>query len=173
MRFKRQSSIAVSTLAASLLGGVVSLTPAVVRATDYPVAALSYAAKVVCEEETNSNVETKVNIHNPHYINLRFFWKAVEAEEVGTTDGINIVVHESWLGPDGAAYIDCDTLDLNDSEFEGYIVVISQKELDVVGVLEVETGDEEPEDIDFDRASPIKVSIPRAIWNSWPTPDLP
>jgi len=66
MRFAKPSSIALSALAVSLLGGVALLVPAQAQATG--VSLFSYAAKAICEDEGNGQVvETDVNVHNPRY----------------------------------------------------------------------------------------------------------
>jgi hypothetical protein len=155
MRFTQKNRITISALAVLLLGGTALLVPVEARAND-PVPVFSYAAKTICETETNSNVETKINIHNPRYGNVAFFWKAVEAEEAGATDGLDYIVHQAYLGPDGAAFIDCNTLydqSQISGEFEGFVVVISRTELDVVSVLDAETGDEVPMDFEINRVS--------------------
>ena len=166
MRFAKPSSIALSALAVSLLGGVALLVPAQAQATGISV--FSYAAKAVCEEEETSIVETDVNIHNPRYEEGYFFWKYRSAEEIqnpNPTISTPPVPYKARIWGDGVLSIDCDTI--GQSEFEGFIVVYSQKELDVVGVLEVEDTNEEVEDMDIYRVTPIKVVIPLAVWTSW------
>lgn len=167
MRSTKPSSIALSAIAVSLLGGAALLVPAQAQATGISV--FSYAAKAVCEEEEFSTVETDVNIHNPRYEQGYFFWKFRAAEEIRNPNPPVIstppVPYKAYIYGDGVLSIDCDTI--GEGEFEGFIVVYSQKELDVVGVLEVEDDNEEVEDMDFNRVTPIKVVLPLTVWNSW------
>ena len=166
MRFAKPSSITLSVLTVSLLGTAALLAPAQAQATG--VSVFSYAAKAVCEEEENSIVETDVNIHNPRYEQGSFFWKFRAADDIQNPNPVTNTPptpYKAYIYGDGVLAIDCDTIGLD--EFEGFIVIYSQKELDVVGVLEVEDTNEEVEDMDFNRVTPIKVVIPLAVWTNW------
>jgi hypothetical protein len=168
MRSTKPSSIALSAIAVSLLGGAALLMPAQAQATGISV--FSYAAKAVCEEEETSIVETDVNIHNPRYTTEYFFWKFVEADSIDNPNPVPATPptpHKANIYGDGVRSIDCDTL--GEGEHEGFIVVYSLKPLDVVGVLEVEDTNEEVEDMDINPVTPIKVVIPLALWTSWNT----
>jgi hypothetical protein len=160
------SSITLSALSVSLLGTAALLAPAQAQATGISV--FSYAAKAVCEEEENSIVETDVNIHNPRYEQGYFFWKYRSADEIENPNPVVStppIPYKANIYGDGVLSIDCDTI--GQDGFEGFIVVYSQKELDVVGVLEVEDTNEEVEDMEFNRVTPIKVVIPLTVWNTW------
>jgi hypothetical protein len=166
MRSTKSSSITLSALAVSLLGGAALLVPAQAQATG--VSLYSYAAKAICEDEGNGQViETDVNVHNPRYEQGYFFWKLANAEDIAVPVAIISTPRtpvKAHIWGDGVLSIDCE---LFGEEFEGYIVVYSQKPLDVVGVLEVEDEEEGVEDMEITPVTPTKIVLPLATWNLW------
>jgi hypothetical protein len=131
-----------AAVAAALLA-----VPAPAHANDTKV--YSYSVKFVCEEEEGNSVDTSVNFHNPSLTGRApYLLKIVTTEE----ESSYYVFRSGYLRPDLGGSVECDhfeqqnggpTIDITD--FEGFLVVLSRKPLDVVGVYEVEHEDEEGE----------------------------
>lgn len=161
---KGLASVSSAVLAAAMLA-----VPGLANATGIKV--YSYAVKFVCEEEETSEVETTVNFHNPSLTQNA----TVLAKVVIPGNGF-YWFYRDRLYPDTADSIDCDffeylsepTIDITD--FEGFIVVLSNKALDVVGLYEVE-NESEVEDVDVQPVTAVTQNIPLELWNTLNTPD--
>lgn len=152
---------------AAILGTALLAVPGLANATGIRI--YSYAVKFVCEEEEGNEVETSVNIHNPSLTgNADYKVKVVVPDE-----GFYFVA-DDHLYADRATSIECEDLaavngapGIDTSDFEGFLVVLSKRALDVVGVYEVDhTGDtEETEDLDVVVYSPQVATYPLSVWN--------
>jgi hypothetical protein len=151
-----------AVLAATLLA-----VPGLASATGIKI--YSYAAKLVCEEEEGNEVETSVNIHNPS-LTLSADYKV----KVVIPDEGFYFVADDHLYADRATSIECEDLEsvsgapgIDISDFEGFLVVLSKRPLDVVGVYEVDhTGDgEQTEDLDVVVYSPQVGTYALSVWN--------
>ena len=160
------------TCAAAVAAALLAV-PAPAHAADIKV--YSYAVKFVCEEEEGNSVDTSVNFHNPSLTSrAEFLLKIVTTEDESS---YHVFRHGS-LGQDLAGSVECDFFEeknggpsIDITDFEGFLVVLSRKPLDVVGVYEVEHEDEEEgeevEDIDVVRVEGKIQTVPLTSWNGF------
>jgi len=151
-----------AVLAAALLA-----VPGLANATGIKI--YSYAVKFICEEENSTDVDTSVNVHNPSLTqSAEFKLKVVEP------DNGFYCIREDRLYADKATSLDCDFFDvavgvapatINNTDFEGWIVVLSPKPLDVAGVYEVENSDE-TEDVDVVPVAATTQTVTATQWNT-------
>ena len=156
----------------AILGTALLAAPGLANATTTGIKIYSYAVKFVCEEEEGNEVETNVNIHNPSLTS-----SADYKVKVVTPDGgyYFLYIQYPTLRADYATSIECDDFEvvngtpgIDISDFEGFLVVLSKRPLDVVGLYEVEhTGDgEETEDMDVVVYEPKVATYPVSVWNN-------
>jgi hypothetical protein len=164
----RLAGVCSAAFAAAMLA-----VPGVANATGIKI--WSYAVKFVCEQEEVSEVETAVNIHNPSLTQTATIFAKV------VIPGGDYYFIPDWTGlriyPDKAAEsIECDTFEvvnggptIDVTDFEGFIVVLSNKPLDVVGLYEVE-NESETEDVDVVPVTAVTQTIPLTVWSSLGAP---
>lgn len=151
-----------AALAAALLA-----IPGVASATGIKI--YSYAAKFVCEEEEGTDIDTSVNIHNPSLTsNVEYRVKIVIPDE----GYYFLPIQYPVLHPDAATRIECDYFEvlngqagIDVSDFEGFLVVLSKRPLDVAGLYEIE-GEDETEDMDVVVYEPKVGTYAPAVWNN-------
>jgi hypothetical protein len=156
---KGLASVGSAALAAAMLA-----VPGLASATGIKI--YSYAVKFVCEQEETTEIDTNVNIHNPSLTQTA----TVHAKIVVPGGGYYFFLSDH-LYPDRAESIECDffqelsgpTIDITD--FEGFIVVLSNKPLDVVGLYEVE-NETETEDVDVERVPAVTQTVPLTLWDN-------
>jgi hypothetical protein len=153
MQMRNRVFAGVAVAAAVVLAAGL-LRPEVAGATDQ-VRALSYGAKLICSDA----VDTDINIYNPHFARVTIRAKSVAARELGAPDGAGVKwLNEQSLGPDGALRIGCE--DLGFEEFDGFLVIYSQKQLDVVGHYESTEGDDgNAEALDIEEVTPKTIDV--------------
>jgi hypothetical protein len=134
----------------------------------------SYAAKAVCSIASKDfPISTILNIHNPKYKNVKFFWKVVPAYPIGSpqkesVNGNGPELYPGWLYADGAASIDCNYISkfFGYKELEGFIVILSQDELDVVGYHLIGNL-EYAHDHEIVPVTPTKITVSRSLYAQW------
>jgi len=153
----RLAGVCSAVLTAALLA-----VPSLANATGIKV--YSYAAKAVCEDENGDKVETLINIHNPSLTSSADFKiKIVEP------DADPKVIACGRLAPDRATSTECpDSV----TDFEGFVVVLSLKPLDVVGFTETEYSGE-LEDTDIFPVSGTVQTVAPAVWSALYCPAPP
>lgn len=133
-----------------------------------------YAAKVVCSFLTpfqdgilaQGIYRTAINIHNPNNHTVKLAAKVAIADTFGSEPSqFSVTPYRSIkLGPDGATRIDCGTIagyycPFGDTSicvdfgfFDGFVVIQSESELDVVGVYTARHSgqDDEVETLDVE-----------------------
>jgi hypothetical protein len=137
------------------LGAVLISAPSVSLANDIKVN--SWAVKFVCDDE----VETEINVHNPRFANTYFLAKIAHQE--GTSPYFYVQLRDDGVFAGG-----CDEFRevfQFSGEFEGYAVILSLKDLDVIATYEVES-EEETEDFDVQVYTPTKVPTTQTNWNN-------
>ena len=156
-------------ICSAILGTTLLTAPGLANATTTGIKIYSYAVKLVCEEEEGNSVDTSVNIHNPS-LNASAPYKV---KVVTPDEGYYLLYIENpTLHADQATSIECDDLSvpvgIDITDFEGFLVVLSKKPLDVVGVYEVEhEGDtEEVEDLDVVVYEGKVATYPVSVWNN-------
>jgi hypothetical protein len=162
----RLAGVCSAVLAATLLA-----VPGLANATGIKV--YSYAAKFLCEQEETEEVDTSVNIHNPSLTaGADIILKIVDPY---SGNGGYYVFDSLTLRPDTAWEVECEYFEnqavgpgIDISDFEGFLVVLSKKPLDVVGVYSVEhTGDgEETEDLDVVPVSAQTQTVALSVWTN-------
>ena len=161
------AGICSAALAAALLA-----VPAPAHANDTKV--YSYAVKFVCEEEEGNSVDTSVNFHNPSLTSrAQYLLKIVTTEE---EESAYHVFRSGYLPPDLGGSVECDAFEqqnggpgIDITDFEGFLVVLSRKPLDVVGVYEVEHEDDEGEEVEDLDVVPVQgkvQTVPLSVWNN-------
>lgn len=147
---------------------------------------LAYSAKFVCGTRTldapggsdvvRGRYSTTINIHNPHFTPVNFRKKAVIARSQRDDLGrISPFVGET-LPPDGALGVDCPDIRalfgagvVLPLHIEGFVVIYSQVELDVVGKYTArhrptpgaaDTGPFDVESIDIEAVTPKRITVP-------------
>ena len=164
---KKMPSRLLGTCSA-ILGTALLAAPGLANATTSGIKIYSYAVKLVCEEEEGNSVDTSVNIHNPSLNSSA----AYKVKVVTPDEGYYFLYISDPLGADNATSIECDDLSvpvgIDITDFEGFLVVLSKKPLDVVGVYEVEhEGDtEEVEDLDVVVYDAKVGTYPVSVWNN-------
>jgi hypothetical protein len=136
-----------------------------------------YAAKVTCSllgsfddgPLVNGIYRTVVNVHNPRDGRIRFARKVALAEPVGTDPGPFSVTpfKAATLGPDGAIRIDCGQIAgffcpingvcIDFTAIDGFLVLNSPVELDVVAVYTARSANGEVETIDVEAIQPRQI----------------
>ena len=153
----------------AILGTALLAAPGLANATTTGIKIYSYAVKFVCEEDEGGEIDTNVNIHNPSLTSSADY----KVKVVTPDDGFYFhYIQYPTLRADWSTSIECETLQEAQpgigSEFEGFLVVLSRKPLDVVALYEVEhTGDvEETEDVDVVVYEPKVATYPVSVWNN-------
>jgi hypothetical protein len=137
---------------------------------------LEYAVKVVCGRSATAGTQwqsapvamglyfTAVNIHNPtdRWTPFRIKVAYTRPETQGTITGFTTL----WLGPDGALRVDCTRVLKGPSPVppgspqDGFLVIQSQVDLDVVAVYTAAPSDVQPvSTMDVERAQPRRAMI--------------
>lgn len=154
-------------LCSAAVAAAMLAVPSVAYATGVKV--WSYAVKFVCEQEEGTEVETTVNIHNPSLTQTA----TIHAKIVEPGGDYYFFLTGEHLYADKAESIECDDFaeaqaptiaTINPTDFEGFIVVLSNKPLDVVGLYEVENGSE-TEDVDVVPVTGFTQTVPAALWS--------
>lgn len=151
-----------AALAAALL-----VAPNVANATGVKI--WSYAVKSVCEEDDQEELDTKVNIHNPSLTASASYIIKIVWPDQGFT-----LLSKGTLDADTATRIECG--DFVDGEFEGFVVVLSRKLLDVAGTNEIEHAGDPEHTIDLDvtvyqpTTQIVDPAVWTNLWNSVPNP---
>lgn len=141
--------------------------PAPVHATnDFKV--YSYAAKAFCENEEGEELESTINIHNPSLTqSADIKIKTVAIPDEG--QGAPSVASCDTLGPDYATSFEVECEQPGDF-FEGFVVVLSRKPLDVIGFYET-TFDGKLKDTDVVPVSGKTLNTNQNAWNRLSCPD--
>jgi hypothetical protein len=154
------AGICSAAMAAAMLA-----VPGVANATGIKI--WSYAVKFVCEQEEETEVDTAINIHNPSLTQTA----TVYAKIIDPGEGYYFFVTGEHLYANDAESIECDDFQemtgptIDTSDFEGFVVVLSNKPLDVVGLYDVENGTE-TEDVDVVPVTGFTQTVPLTTWNS-------
>lgn len=136
-----------------------------------------YAVKIICGKADGEILApgrywTAINVHNPATKGVRFKKKvaiALPSEKPGPVSEL----FDAKLGPDEAFEIDCKDIREHaryDSDFlKGFVVILSESELDVVAVYTAAGASEYVETLHTERvpARAVKVGLPDLI----PVPD--
>ena len=141
--------------------------------TDY-----QYSAKVVCSlllphqdgSMARGTYRTVINIHNPTDKKIAIAEKVALADQLGTTSGPFSVTpfKKTLLGPDGAVQITCGDIAgffcpingvcVDFAFLDGFLVIKSPVELDVVGVYTARHNKGDVETIDVETVQARKIS---------------
>jgi hypothetical protein len=157
---------AVSTCSAAVAAALLAIPASVHATNDFNV--YSYAAKAFCENEEGEELESTINIHNPSLTqsaDIKIKTVAIPDEGQGTPS----VASCDTLKPDHATSFEVECEQPGDF-FEGFVVVLSRKPLDVIGFYET-TFDGELEDTDVVPVSGRKLNTDQSAWNRLSCPD--
>ena len=129
---------------------------------------IEYAAKYVCIDDPQTLEEapslvapgtywTAINIHNPTPHEVRVYWKVAGAGPDGQCGRMHGFFPMN-LGPDCATRIDCSTIaarvGLDPTTIDGFVVIRSGVELDVVAVYTAAGPDGAVGNLDVERVPP-------------------
>jgi len=143
------------SIALILLGGLVTRSAQPAR--------LQYAVKFVCgvaegQVAVPGNYRTAINVHNPSYEKVTFRYK-IAVSRPGFTSGPITKMGSTGLQPDAAFEIDChDIWKLTNTRggpwHKGFLVIETDRRLDVIGVYTAAGRDQFVTTMDIERVEP-------------------